>query len=176
LGLAYALSGRSAEALPLLEQVQIREETLAAMGGNSTMLRLGEAYLSVGHLNDAFQLVERAQRLSHGRKERGNLAWARWLLGEIATHREPPELEQAETHYREALALAEDLGMRPLQAHGHLGLGTLYAKTGQQAKARIELTAAIDLYQAMDMTFWLPLAEAALALTDGPGLAGSRKG
>ena len=53
--------------------------------------------------------------------------------------------------------------MRPLVAHCHLGLGTLYATTGQRAQARTELAAAIDLYRAMDMTFWLPQAEAALA-------------
>ena len=53
--------------------------------------------------------------------------------------------------------------MRPLQAHCHLGLGTLYATTGQREQARAALTTAIDLYRAMDMTFWLPQAEAALA-------------
>jgi hypothetical protein len=53
--------------------------------------------------------------------------------------------------------------MRPLQAHGHLGLGTLYAKTGQLEHARAELSAAIDFYCAMDMTFWLPQVEAMLA-------------
>jgi len=59
-------------------------------------------------------------------------------------------------------ALAEELGMRPLQAHCHRGLGTLYAKTGQREQARAELAAAIKLYRAMDMTFWLPQTEAAL--------------
>ena len=53
--------------------------------------------------------------------------------------------------------------MRPLPAHCHLGLGTLYAQIGQREQARAELTAAIDLYRAMDMTFWLPQAEAMLA-------------
>jgi hypothetical protein len=48
-------------------------------------------------------------------------------------------------------------------AHCHLGLGTLYAKIDQQAQARTGLSAAIDLYHAMDMTFWLPQAEATLA-------------
>ena len=85
----------------------------------------------------------------------------------IAAQREPPEVEPAEAHYRQALALAEELGMRPLQAHCHLGLGTLYAKTGQREQARAELSAAIDLYRAMDMTFWLPQAEAALAQVEG---------
>ena len=57
--------------------------------------------------------------------------------------------------------------MRPLVAHCHLGLGTLYARTGQREQARAELSAAIDLYRAMDMTFWLPEAEAALAQVEG---------
>jgi hypothetical protein len=52
--------------------------------------------------------------------------------------------------------------MRPLVAHCHRGLGTLYAATGQREQARTELTAAIALYRTMDMTFWLPQAEAAL--------------
>jgi Flp pilus assembly protein TadD len=53
--------------------------------------------------------------------------------------------------------------MRPLVAHCHLGLGTLYARTGQRQQARTALATAIDLYRAMDMTLWLPQAEAALA-------------
>jgi tetratricopeptide (TPR) repeat protein len=75
----------------------------------------------------------------------------------------PPEAAQAEAHYRQALTLVEELGMRPLQAHCHLGLGTLYVKTGQREQARTELSMAIDLYRDMDMIFWLPQAEAALA-------------
>ena len=57
--------------------------------------------------------------------------------------------------------------MRPLQAHCHLGLGTLYATIGQREQARTELSTAIALYRAMDMTFWLPQAEAALAQVEG---------
>jgi hypothetical protein len=53
--------------------------------------------------------------------------------------------------------------MRPLVAHCHLGLGTLYATTGQREQARPELSAAMALYRSMDMTFWLPQAEATLA-------------
>jgi hypothetical protein len=56
--------------------------------------------------------------------------------------------------------------MRPLQAHCHHGLGTLYRQTGRGEEARAALTAAIDLYRTMEMTFWLPQAEAALADTE----------
>ena len=76
-------------------------------------------------------------------------------------------MESAEAYYQQALTLAEALGMRPLQAHCHRGLGTLYATAGQREQAHAELSAAIDLYRAMDMTFWLPQAEAALAQAEG---------
>jgi hypothetical protein len=57
--------------------------------------------------------------------------------------------------------------MRPLQAHGHHRLGTLYAKIDRREQAHVELSTAIDLYRSMDMTFWLPEAEAALAQVKG---------
>ena len=84
-------------------------------------------------------------------------------LGDIAAQHDSPDVEQAQTHYLQALALATELGMRPLQAHCHLGLGTLYARTGQWEQARAELAAALVLYRDMAMTFWLPQTEAALA-------------
>ena len=57
--------------------------------------------------------------------------------------------------------------MRPLQAHCHRGLGTLYAATGQREQAHTALSTAIALYRAMDMTFWLPQAAAALGRLKG---------
>jgi hypothetical protein len=57
--------------------------------------------------------------------------------------------------------------MRPLQAHCHRGLGMLYATSGQPEPARVELSAAMALYRSMDMTFWLPQTEAALAQVEG---------
>jgi hypothetical protein len=69
----------------------------------------------------------------------------------------------AETHFQQALALAEELGMRPLVAHCYLGLGTLYGKISWTEQAHTTLTTAIELYRTMDMTFWVPQAEATLA-------------
>jgi tetratricopeptide (TPR) repeat protein len=79
--------------------------------------------------------------------------------------RDPPAVEQAETYYRQAFVLAEALGMRPLVAHCHRGLGTLYATIGRPEQARAELTSAIDLYHSMDMIFWRNQAQVTLAQT-----------
>jgi tetratricopeptide (TPR) repeat protein len=81
----------------------------------------------------------------------------------VQAHADPPDTAQAEAYYQQALALAEELGMCPMVAHCHLDLGQLYHQTGRAEQARAALTTAIDLYRAMDMSFWLPQAEAALA-------------
>ena len=78
-------------------------------------------------------------------------------------HRDPPEHALAEAQYRQALALADEIGMRPLQAHCHLGLGALYRQLGRLEEARTALSTAIDLYRTMEMSLWLLQAETALA-------------
>ena len=130
-------------------------------------LPLGEAQVLASHLEEAHTLAARTLTLTRAHQERGNQAYALRLLGDIAARREPPECDQAEAHYRQALALADELGMRPLVAHCHRGLGTLYAATGQREQARTELSTTIEMYDDMEMTFWLPQTEAALAQVEG---------
>src|SRR5712691_3576127 len=164
LGAAYTLGRRLTEAVPLLTQTL---EYCRAQGRAyiETLCRLplGEAQMLAGHLEEAYTCAERALALAHEYQGRSNQAYALCLLGEIAVRRDLPEGDPAEAHYRQALALANELGMRPLQAHCHRSLGTLYAATGQREQARTELSTAIEMYQSMDMTFWLPQTEAALA-------------
>jgi class 3 adenylate cyclase/tetratricopeptide (TPR) repeat protein len=163
LGAAYALSGRIAEALPHLEQAVAHAAAISMMDFQSHRLAsLGEVYLLAGRVADARGLAMRAFDLSQGHRERGWEAYALRLLGDIAVQGDPPAYQQAEAYYRQAQTLATELAMRPLQAHCYLGLGTLYATTGQREQARAELSMAIELYRAMDMTFWLPQAEAML--------------
>ena len=126
-------------------------------------MQLGEAYLLADQVEDARSCADRAVRLAHERGERGHEAWALRLLGDIASRHDRPDVATAEAHYGAATALASELGMRPLAAHCHLGLGTLDTKIGRLEQARAELSTAIELYRAMAMTFWLPQAQAALA-------------
>ena len=132
LGVAYALSGRTTEALPLLTQT-IEHVAAGRHGGahggvrSRTLAELSEALLLVGRVEDASALAEQLLELSRTHPGRGYQAQAFRLLGDIAMHRDPLESELAAAHYQQALALAEAPGMRPLQAHCHRGLGTLYA-------------------------------------------------
>jgi len=87
----------------------------------------------------------------------------RCLLGDLLARPYPAHLIQAEASYREALTSAQDLRMRPLQAHCHLGLGQIHAQAKEPAKARAELLEAAELYRVMSIPFWLSKAESALA-------------
>jgi len=168
LGAAYTTAGRSADAVALLTQA-LQQATATARVDLQALCRLslGEAQALAGHLEEAHALAEQARELTRAHQERGNEAYARHLLGAIAARREPPEEVQAEENYRQALTLAEELGMRPLQAHCHRSLGTLYAATSQPEQARTALSTAIALYRDMEMTFWLPQTEATLAQVEG---------
>jgi tetratricopeptide (TPR) repeat protein len=165
LGYAYVLSGQVSDALPLLEA----SASTAAMEFVRARVHvwLSEAYLRLGRLDEALAVAERSLEFCRTHAQRGEQAWALRILGEIHAQCQPPQAELAAASYREALALADKLGMRPLQAHCHLGLGTLYGQTGRPAPARTELSAAIELYHALDMTFWLPQAETVLAEAEG---------
>ena len=58
--------------------------------------------------------------------------------------------------------LADTLGMRPLVAHCHLGLGKVNRRTDQREKAREHLTTATTMYREMGMMYWLEQAETEL--------------
>jgi tetratricopeptide (TPR) repeat protein len=168
LGYASALQGRLAEGRALLEEA-ISESTGTGTLQNQAywVAWLSEVCRLAGRGEEVWQHARQALELARQYKERANEALALYQLGAVHAHVEPPDAEQAEAHYQQALALASELGMRPLVAHCHRGLGTLYTKVGRLEQARAELSTAIDLYRAMDMSFWLPQAEAALAQVEG---------
>jgi len=166
LGVAYALFGRSADAVSILEEALTLPEGGSLSTRRYMYVSLGEAALVMGRLDEAHTHAIRALELAHKSRERGDQAWTHRLLGALCAHDDSPDNVQAETHYQQALDLANELGMRPLQAHCHRGLGTLYSQTGQSEQARTELSTAIAMYRDMDMTFWLPETETALAAVE----------
>ena len=155
LGMVYTQGGRIADALPLLSQAleQTRATewiSLQALCG----LSVGEVQVRTGSLEEAHTCAERALALAREHQERGNQAYALRFLGDIAAHCDLPESVRAESHYHQALALAETLGMRPLQAHCHLGLGTLWQRAGERQRADEHLGVALKLFKEMGMLKW----------------------
>jgi len=164
LGTAYSLCGRVAEAVSLLTQaLEPRMAPDRASLQGLCSFALGEAQMLAGRIEEAHALAEQTLARARRHQEQGREAYALCLLGTIAARRNPPKNEQAKAYYQQALTLADEFGMRPLLAHCYLGLGMLYSQTGPPEQARAKLSAAIALYRTMDMTFWLPQAEATLA-------------
>ena len=164
LGDVLVRSGRVAEGLDLLRWTQeAREPFGTGIYLSKFLVDLGEAYLVAGRLEDARASAGRALALTREQGQRGHEVYALRLLGEIASRGDPFDAEAAEGHYRQALALATELEMRPLVAHCHVGLAKLYRRVGDRAKAEESLATAIPLYREMDMGYWLEQAEAQLS-------------
>jgi transcriptional regulator with AAA-type ATPase domain/tetratricopeptide (TPR) repeat protein len=150
--------GEASEALTRLREGELLLERQAAWHGVLMPYQsLGRAALLLGRLDEAQRLGERAVTYSPFRLS--DEAHALHLLGDIASHPDRFDAARGEAHYCKALALAEPLGMRPLIAHCHLGLGKLHLRTGERERAHQHLTIATTMYREMDMQFWLEQAE-----------------
>jgi tetratricopeptide (TPR) repeat protein len=143
--------GRPAEAAALLDETPSRILP--------TYVRVLTLVL-IGQLAEARRLIDEVLPRHRERAERGAEAWILWLLGEIAAKGLLEDVGSAADQVRQALALADELGMRPLIAHCHLGLGKLSRGAGKRQEAQEHLTTATTMYREMDMRFWLEQAEA----------------
>jgi class 3 adenylate cyclase/tetratricopeptide (TPR) repeat protein len=158
LGTAYAFADRLDEALSLVERAleEFRGRTLYRRTG-LVFLFAGTTYLRAGRIGEASALAREALELTRRLGARGNEAHALCLSGDTAS---TADTEDAEGYYREALALADELGMRPLVARCHLGLGRLHRRAGRAQEAQEHLATASAMLHEMDMRFWLEQAEA----------------
>jgi tetratricopeptide (TPR) repeat protein len=164
LGHAYALVGRFAEGRALLEET-LREDlrTGASTSYTDHLVRFSVVCLLAGSRDDALQHACKALDLARQYRERGYEALALHQLGDIHADAGPTDGEAAEHHYRQALALSQELGMRPLVARCHLALGTLSRRTGKRQQAEENLAMATTMFREMDMQLWLEKAAAEVA-------------
>ncbi len=169
LGAAYAIDGRIADALPYLEQGVDSSASVGRVGFLSlSMVWLSEGYLLSGRFTEAGSIAQRALEFAKTHKERGHEAWALKILGDITAHSESCSDDESELYYRRALALANELGMRPLEAHCHASLARLKLAQGDPAAARKALCTAIGRYDYMKMRRWAVPARATLAKITTP--------
>ena len=164
LGGAYLQTARRAEAVALLEDAVARAAAMRVMAYHAlSQVVLGQAYRLDGRLAEAKAQAERAISLAQTQSDAGHAAWAYHLLGETLAQEPAAAMEAAEAAFQQAHSRAEACGMRPLQAHCHLGLGLLYHQCdndrGPTSRAHSELAAAAALYRDLEMPAWLARAE-----------------
>jgi tetratricopeptide (TPR) repeat protein len=155
LGHARVLTGRISEGVALLEEV-VADDVRRGVAHASCMLRLGEGYLRGGRLDEALDRATQALELARTHGERASEALANWLVGEIAARAAPADPARAEALYRDALAAARELGMRPLVARCHLSLGRLGTRERRSEEAEMHLETAAHLFAEMGIVHWPP--------------------
>jgi tetratricopeptide (TPR) repeat protein len=159
---AYCLTGRPDAALDLLKEAI--DQAIAIGDPFGHWLRAAgraEAYLLVGRAADALPLAQRGVEISKAVKGRGVMSWALRLMGEVAAAQTPPLVDEAAAAYREALEMAQEMGMRPLEARCRLGLGLLYQQAARPEEAHSEFAYAAEGLRALGMHTWLGRAESA---------------
>ena len=115
------------------------------------IVQLGQAYLLAGQTDKARESADQAILLAGRRGERGFEAWAFHLHGEVAARRDGPGGSIAIAHFRNSMAQASDLGMKPLIAHCNLALGIQLNAAGEVRVAQEHQTIADKLYRTMGM-------------------------
>jgi sugar phosphate isomerase/epimerase len=157
------LAGRFDVAIPLLDEAITSKAAVGYVGNHlfeGTLL--GHAYLAAGNFAQAEMIAANDLRSCRDRRARGSEAWTLWLLGEIHSHHDRPQVDEAREYYHSSFDLASELGMRPLVGHCHLGLARTDALAGKPSSAKDHLIMALTLYREMRMQYWPEHAEVAL--------------
>jgi class 3 adenylate cyclase/tetratricopeptide (TPR) repeat protein len=162
------------DASEALRRVREAEEHLARQEAKGIVAHRGWSYhavgracLLLGRLDEAERFVERS--IESSRNQPGLTAYAQCLAGDLASHPDRSDAERGAACYRQALALAERHGMRPVAAHTHLGLGRVFRRGGNPEHAHKHLDTARIMFGDMEVGLWLEQAEKELAERDYVG-------
>jgi hypothetical protein len=109
-------------------------------------------YLLDDRIEDAALAAARALQFARDHKERANQAYALRVLGDIEARR--GNLPLAQTNLCAALALAQELGMRPLLAHCHWSLARALDGPERDRSASPHRESALELFRSMGMRLW----------------------
>ena len=146
--------------MPLLEQALAAGRAIRMAYGESLILcQLGTTCVAAGRLEEAAGYAQQALALARERGERGEEAWALLLSGDVAAYADPPRDEAARAWYGQAIALGEELGMRPLAARARLELAALQQRIGRVGDGRRHLALAAAAARAMGIAAWQTRAE-----------------
>ena len=162
LGHAHCLLGNPDAVLPILEEaVKSHKSNLSTAPAIYPLTALAEVYHLKGQTKKAINNLEKAFEIFKQKGERGFGAWALYHMAKIQSQGESEQVQQATQSFRQAKKQAVELGMRPLLAHCHNGLGQVYIIEGKTSDARSELATALDLYRSMGMDHWMPQVQSA---------------
>jgi DNA-binding SARP family transcriptional activator len=164
LGQAYGFIGKIDTGLGLLAQaLEEARATRVVYGYTSLLVAQAETHLEGGRIDAAAQVAAEAVARARQRGERGDEGWGLGVLAAIAVRRGRDGAREAVARSHEAIAVARELAMQPLQARALVELGQAHLLAGRRKEARPPLAEAVDLLRSMAMPRWRAPAEALLA-------------
>jgi class 3 adenylate cyclase/tetratricopeptide (TPR) repeat protein len=157
---AYAQAGRAADAIALLERavaeaVLLRHRLGNALGSGG----MAEAFLGAGRVEEARPLAQLYVDMTKMVNSRGTVAWALRLLGEVLARADVLDAHAADGTLEESLALARELGMRPLEARVMLVQARLLKRLGRPEDARRTAVMAAERFTRLDMPGWRAICD-----------------
>ena len=163
---AWQLEQNRTNARGMLEKAVSTARTQNLAARRSLILSwLAEVNAREGRLSDAEIHAVKALRLARKNCERGQEAWALWILGEIHARCAKEDPQEAIAHYANAKRLAKRCGMRPLVAHSCLGLSRAFCHIHNDARAALYATQAKKYYKEMGLRRLARQAEGILSRT-----------
>jgi hypothetical protein len=85
------------------------------------------------------------------------------MIGDAMLHLEGPHIDEAEIWIRKAMDADRENGMRWDLAMDHALYGALFQQKGDLARARVELTKAIEVFRECNADGWVKRTEEKLA-------------
>ncbi len=159
LGYAYTQIGDTGRGVRLMEEgIGAARELGLVFQLSQQLAWQGEAYLARQAGDQALRSANLALALARQHGEKGDEAWALWLLGKIlnaSAERAPGQPDERALGYlREAQELAEARRMIPLLAHCHLELGKYSRRIAAPRPALRDFDTAISYYRNAGMDYW----------------------
>src|SRR6516165_4065505 len=152
LAVAYARSGRAERGLQLAAQAVSDSEKMRLIADKPRLLvRLGQVSLIARQIEPALTLGKQAAAIAVAHEAKGDEAWARFLIGRAYWASEPKDLDESEKELDIALRLANACEARPLAAFCNTTLYGVYARRGNQARAKEFDAAATATYRELGM-------------------------
>ena len=167
LGVALALAGRFEEAIGLQRRAEAEEPHAPQGFPAARILRFAETCWLAGQFDDARAQAEQGLGQVRETGERGSTVRALRLLGDVSARGDRPDTGRSEQYFRQALAIGDEIGMRPQTARCHLGLGALYGAIGRPRDAEAHLATALAMFTDMAMSHWAEKAQRALSALGG---------
>jgi len=152
LGHVYALAGRAAEAIPLLEKaLAFNRRAKFAYGEGWSSVYLGFANLVDNRYEGMLDQARNVLELARKHRYRAIEVEALRLLGDVYRNPSGSAPEEAERYYSAACDLSNELGLRPEYARCQMALGQLLMEQGRQGEAKRLIDSAVQLCGSMGM-------------------------